>query len=78
MNTCSTCRWWTREDLDTYGRVINECGSCGHPNIIKGYGMEVPNDGAVIENDEGWAMFTGPAFGCNLWDLQASSEPTKP
>lgn len=33
--------------------------------MSKGYGQTaVPKDGVVVENDEGWAILTGPEFGC--------------
>ena len=39
--------------------------SCTHPKIIYGYGHKAPpDDGAIIEDDEGWGMIVGPLFGC--------------
>jgi hypothetical protein len=28
---------------------------------------EVPDDGVMVENVEGWGLLTGPLFGCIHW-----------
>ena len=40
---------------------------CEQPKAFLGYGIDpddVPPDGLLIEDDEGWAWFVGPDFGC--------------
>jgi hypothetical protein len=67
MNTCKTCKYWGLDrgcNGDT-GRLK----SCSAPGIVYGYGTpsaEVPDNGAAVEDDEGWGMQTGPDFGCVL------------
>ena len=62
MNTCRTCQHW--RPLKT----IPDAGECGAPEFHYGYGgiEAVPMNGAGIENDEGWGMWTRPNFGCVL------------
>jgi hypothetical protein len=54
---------------------LNECAasndgrlrSCSSPAMLYGYyirDVDVPDNGAHIEFDEGWGMVTGPKFGC--------------
>ncbi len=41
--------------------------TCNHPKFLIGYGWSIkdmPNDGLLIEDDEGWAWCVGPNFGC--------------
>lgn len=57
--TCQTCRHFTPE-RDGYG-------SCAR--WLRGYGVskeEVASDEVLVEDDEGWGMMVGPAFGCVL------------
>jgi len=61
METCKTCEYWNKND-DGYG-------GCVAPNILYGYSYlstDIPKNGALIENDEGWGIMTGPDFGCVL------------
>lgn len=68
MKTCNTCKHWgqgrgSNRDED------NRLKSCGAPLIEYGYGIEeddIANNGAHVEDDEGWGMVTGPEFGCIL------------
>ena len=62
MNTCDTCKFWDRE-------IRGRLKGCDAPGLEKGYHIdecEVPDNGAHVENDEGWAIRTGPKFGCVL------------
>ena len=67
MITCSECRHWRNTDhwSAPTGPTIGRCKS---PKFIYGYDIdpetELPADGIVIENDEGWGCYTGPKFGC--------------
>lgn len=63
MNTCRTCQQWRPI------KTIPNAGECGAPELRYGYTTsieEVPMNGALIENDEGWGMWTRPNFGCVL------------
>lgn len=60
---CATCVHWGNDDS---GRLK----SCSCPKFIYGYWVkhdDILDDGAAIEDDEGWGMVTGPAFGCIHW-----------
>lgn len=64
MGRCKDCRHWqaSREEV----KNGNECRS---PRLLRGYGFtEVPVDGALVEDDCGWGLITGPDFGCVLFE----------
>jgi hypothetical protein len=78
MPKCADCRWWQREQThegqpppyDTVARGLRECQS---PHVLRGYGWnatDVPLDGALVEDDEGWGIVTGPNFGCVQWEAK--------
>lgn len=75
MNTCDTCNCW-KTDIDEngygYDSYDSRLGTCRNPKHIYGYRREtsVKEDGVIIENDEGWGMFTGPKFGCVNWSAK--------
>ena len=58
--TCKNCKWYTDGDqADSH--------TCDQPKALIGYSHwlhDLPNDGVWIENDEGWAWYVGPDFGC--------------
>ena len=59
---CKNCKWWVVNDID-YPNMY----TCDHPKVKKGYrfsASDMPDDGAWIENDEGWAWYVGPEYGC--------------
>ena len=64
MKTCATCRHWAKERPEHPANL--NLRSCSHPKHSTGYGdgKNVPDDGMIVENDEGWAFETGPNFGC--------------
>ena len=69
LERCSTCAHWgnNRNYAEDKQKRLK---SCDCPKFRYGYhhdDNEVPNDGASIEDDEGWGMLTGPAFGCIHW-----------
>ena len=67
MNTCKTCTYWAIIGLDT--DIQLRLRTCRAPEIKFGYGVEddeVSDNGAVVEDDEGWGIRTGPDFGCVL------------
>ena len=75
MNRCGTCTYWTPLV------VISGFGECAAPEIVYGYGVsadQVPVNGAVTENDEGWGMRTRPEFGCVLHTPRAGTKEMKP
>jgi hypothetical protein len=56
---CKNCIFWG-EPVE--GANYRKCSS---PKIVRGYGdVDVPDDGANVEDDEGWGIMTGPDFGC--------------
>lgn len=65
--TCKTCKHWghSRNYAEDNGSRLK---SCSAPKIAYGYGVEsdVADNGALVEDDEGWGMLTGPEFGCVL------------
>lgn len=66
---CATCDNWgnNRNYAEDDGARIK---SCNCPKFVYGYHYDkgdVPNDGAAIEDDEGWGMLTGSEFGCIHW-----------
>jgi hypothetical protein len=68
MNTCKTCTYWgnNRSYATDDGSRLK---SCSNKKLVYGYAEsldDVPDDGAAIEDDEGWGVLTGPDFGCVL------------
>lgn len=66
-HTCGTCRYWG-------GRAIHwntpQLRTCASPYILYGYRVAQARehtDAAAVEMHEGWALLTGPAFGCIHW-----------
>ena len=58
MITCDRCKNWEQED---------NLGSCICDKFKIGYDYakkEIADDEVLVEDDEGWAFFTGPKFGC--------------
>lgn len=64
-NRCETCRFWN-PPAEPYKHIAPEDQrTCHSRKMSKGYGQTaVPKDGALVENDEGWAILVGPEFGC--------------
>jgi len=68
MERCETCVHW--HIAENQHRAPDGFGECFCPSMLFGYyGGENELVGVkpfevVIENDEGWGMFTGPQFGC--------------
>ncbi len=64
MGYCEDCKFWQR---GSYGGT-QRLGACTNKEKLKrGYHInveEILDDEAIIENDEGWAIMTGPKFGC--------------
>ena len=62
-HTCKTCIHWRC--------ATPPLGSCNSPKLLKGYSYkdeDCPLDGARVEDDEFWAILTGPNFGCVNWE----------
>ena len=60
--TCVECRFWEKNDA--------YLGCCSHESWCRGYRIQprnVPSNGVLVEDDEGWGFFTGPDFGCIHW-----------
>jgi hypothetical protein len=69
MGTCSQCRFWetpTGSADQNFGFDPERFRTCEHPKMVKTYLRDTPPylDGAMVEHDEGWGIFTGPDFGC--------------
>ena len=65
VKTCDTCKYWDIDSGDDFGFAGHNL--CKSPKMLRGYhhfGKPIPDDGALVENDEGWAIITGPKFGC--------------
>jgi hypothetical protein len=57
---CKDCKFWTPL------RHHEGENTCVSPKLQRGYGVRAADlrDGAWVEDDEGWAIVTGPLFGC--------------
>lgn len=57
---CEKCKFWSGEEYQGFR-------TCEQPFAEIGYSMEpsrMPNNGLLIEGDEGWGWYVGPKFGC--------------
>jgi len=65
---CVSCRHWASEaprDERHHNSGYRHC-----MDVPAGYhelDANEPPDDRLVENDEGWAMLTGPQFGCVKW-----------
>jgi hypothetical protein len=62
---CKNCKHWGNGE-DENDR-LRTCDSPKHIYALNAneYDMDrTPDDGALIEYDEGWGMLAGPDFGC--------------
>jgi len=71
MKKCAMCQHWNRKIVVVRDGAVMDSplGGCDAPAILRGYGVredEVPINGALVEDDEGWGILTGPYFGCVL------------
>lgn len=77
-NHCETCKWWGDEADRAKGLRLR---SCNHPKALRGYMIledNVPDDGWLSEDDEGWACKMGPKFGCvNHETVNANLRPRR-
>ena len=58
---CETCVHYEPD------KHYKQLGTCGNTYFLRGYSYdpaEMPVDGLLLENDEGWAWLVGPKFGC--------------
>jgi len=60
---CASCKYWGTSPGE---RGNPRLRSCDHPKHVQSYqsSAKVPDDGMIIESDEGWGMEVGPLFGC--------------
>jgi hypothetical protein len=64
MSNCKTCKHWGNLRASDKRTRLK---TCDHPLHIYGYNTtidKIPDDGILVEDDEGWGMLTGPMFGC--------------
>ena len=74
--TCKTCRHWDLEDAKSRSPQFLGMGFCDSAFFHEGYSApsaEIRERGIWMENDEGWACATGPAFGCVHWEAKADA-----
>lgn len=60
MITCDKCNFWEQEKE-------KNLGVCDCDKFKQGYYYnfeDIADDEIWVENDEGWAFYTGPKFGC--------------
>ena len=75
MKRCATCKLWGTlppEETGSQRRGQDYRGfrPCGNPALRYGFDWwkgDLPRDGALVEDDEGWGLLTGPDFGCVHW-----------
>jgi hypothetical protein len=70
---CKNCKHWGNDEDDTGGR-LKSCGSPKHVYAFHANDHDMnrtPDDGALIEYDEGWGMLAGPEFGCVNFEARA-------
>jgi hypothetical protein len=68
---CKNCKHWGNE-LGDNGR-LKMCDSPKHiyaKNACWNDMNRTPDDGALIEYDEGWGMLAGPEFGCVNFEVK--------
>lgn len=67
--TCDSCFYWGYGG-EGKSRQEYPLRQCGCPIFQYGYDVDaalIPDNGVLIENEEGWGMITGPKFGCVHW-----------
>jgi len=64
MGCCKTCKYWKYEDKDTRARGCeNEKLGGDYDDFV--FDRRAPTDELAVFVDEGgWALWTGPDFGC--------------
>lgn len=73
MQRCKTCKHWGSRNTAFHDEGTR-LKSCNAAAIKYGYLHDmddVPDNGAAVEEDEGWGMQTGPDFGCVLHEPKA-------
>lgn len=85
---CETCRHWRQppegweHSVALHGGrpdapLSPDVGGCESPRLLKGYGWrgwEVPEGGALVEDDEGWALLTDRHYGCVNWTAREDED----
>lgn len=71
MDTCKYCKHYVvnteRSEYHCAEDIEIVCMTCDHEKILTGYSHfneNLPSNGMIVENDEGWALIIGPDFGC--------------
>lgn len=70
MGLCKDCKHWARVDK-VDGLPATHMGVCDSEKWFEGYRYEpndIPPDGVLVENDEGWGFYAGEDFGCVHWE----------
>lgn len=74
MGTCGTCKHFVAERDSSRPIGDARLGSCDR--WLTGYHTterDIPDDGVLVESDEGWCMKMGRNFGCVLWEKADAS-----
>ena len=79
LAVCRNCKHWRLEHHNYF--VGSGLGGCMSPDILQGYSClgsaaEVKSNQALVEDDEGWGMVTGPEFGCIHFFANIAGQPT--
>lgn len=73
MITCKECRYWIEGEKKGYK-------TCYSPDHLQGYYhhlKDLKSNQILIENDEGWGLYTGSDFGCVNGKLKVCMEKEK-
>jgi len=67
MNTCKTCKYWTKNNCDY---EYTHLGDCDCPKWVDGCMGDAPPDGVKYHDYEGYMAYfeTGEDFGCIHWE----------
>jgi hypothetical protein len=70
---CKNCKHWGTDDDEASDRM-KSCDSPSHIYAISASDNDMnrtPDNGMLIEYDEGWGMLSGPEFGCVNFEARA-------
>lgn len=69
MNVCAQCKYFhPREQVTPLGQCYRWHGGNGSGGYDRD--VQVADNEVIVETDEGWGAFMGPAFGCVLWEAK--------
>lgn len=73
MLVCGDCKFWNKE----HSEEQRGGGMCSCEKFVGSYGASfddgsVPDDGVLVESDEGWCFLTGKNFRCIHFQLRGA------